>query len=45
MLRAERVERFDEERCRRAEVGMIVVAVPVVVEDVYGYGSLAEEKK
>jgi len=37
---AERVDRFDDERCRRADVGMMVVAVPVV--DVYG--SLEEKK-
>lgn len=37
---ADLVDRFDEERCRRADVGMMVVAVPVV--DVYG--SLEEKK-
>lgn len=40
MERAERVDKFEDERCRRADVGMIVVAVPVV--DVYG--SLEEKK-
>lgn len=39
------MDKLDEERCRRAEVGMILAAVPVVVEDVYGYVSVVEEKK
>lgn len=37
---ADRVDRFEDERWRRADVGMMVVAVPVV--DVYG--SLEEKK-
>ena len=29
---AERVDRFDEDRCLRAEVGMTVLLVPMLVE-------------
>lgn len=40
MDRVERVDRFEDDRCRRAAVGMIVVDVPVVDK----YGSLPEKK-